>query len=62
MRVLSMQNRPRVILAFFDEMAEETVIRLQRKHPRMGPRKILEKIREKANSCCLSFVVCICFV
>ena len=47
-KVLSMQSCPRVLLEFFNEMAEETVLQVQRKHPRMGPAKILQKIREKA--------------
>ena len=43
-----MQNRPRVILDFFDEIAEQIVVQLQQKHIKLGPCKILEKIREKA--------------
>lgn len=35
-------------MEFFDEIAEQTVIELQKKHPKLGPRKILQKIREKA--------------
>lgn len=41
--------RRRVILEFFNEMAEQTVQFIMEKHPKFGAPKILEKIREKAH-------------